>query len=703
MTASMRLATLSLGLFAITASAFGAVLEGINLFQGDPLENLSGITFDGKSFVLPGGKLLPRGLVQSLEFSNHDLKHDNASQGPESAMDGLSAEAKSCMETGIRMAQDFPGVPGVILIDDGHFLYRNDGTHVYRYHFAGLVMKEAAKRWGQVTLGFTEGRSRTRLVHAHAVSQDGAVTTLAPADMKVGSPSEEASFFNPTQKITSGLIPGVEVGSVVEYVYEYEAYNPEEPRLFSPGFYFQGSEPVVFSRMVVQVPENIKLNYTTRNFPDGMPTEPITETMDGTKTFTWVMQNMPPVTPEPMMSPEQDVVPGVEASIFTDDSEVYGLLRALQEARIKLTPQIQAKVDELVSGLNDVNRKIGRIYHWVQENTRYVSIKGSLSSGFSGHTAQETFENRYGDCTDKSILFCTMLKAIDVQAYPIIIMTNDAGQAVTEIPTMSGNHCITEVVANGKGFYLDSTSENYRYPYFRDDDHGVSACNAIRGDKKIIPVPPPQDNSRKSRLDMVLDKDGNVQVKTLNQYTGSIEAGVRGFWKQVREDNYKAMMSEYVNSISPGAMLEDFSLSNLHDLAVPLEMTMEYTLHNHAIRAKKLMYLRIPTLDREYREAALETRRYPIQYSSTEERILDADLRLPQGYSAKWLPEPLEITSPYLEYRAEYKERRGHVEFHETYRRLQRIVPAADYAAYRDALRSISEFSKKEIFLTEKG
>jgi hypothetical protein len=115
------------------------------------------------------------------------------------------------------------------------------------------------------------------------------------------------------------------------------------------------------------------------------------------------------------------------------------------------------------------------------------------------------------------------------------------------------------------------------------------------------------------------------------------------------------------------------------------------------------MYLRIPTLDREYQEAALETRRYPIQYSTTEERILDADLQLPEGYRAKWLPEPIEIKNPYLEYRAEYKERDGHVEFHETFRRLQRVVPVADYAVYRDALRAISEFSKKEIFLTEKG
>ena len=35
--------------------------------------------------------------------------------------------------------------------------------------------------------------------------------------------------------------------------------------------------------------------------------------------------------------------------------------------------------------------------------------------------------------------------------------------------------------------------------------------------------------------------------------------------------------------------------------------------------------------------------------------------------------------------------------------RARRIVPAEDYAQYRDALRAIAAFSKQEVFLTAKG
>jgi hypothetical protein len=250
---------------------------------------------------------------------------------------------------------------------------------------------------------------------------------------------------------------------------------------------------------------------------------------------------------------------------------------------------------------------------------------------------------------------------------------------------------------------LDSTAQSYRYPYFRADDHGVLALNAIRGDIKTIPVPPPSDNLRASKLDVVLEADGNLTVRTLNEYNGGIEAGVRGFWKQVREDNRKLMMAEYVNSLSPGAVLQDFTLTNLEDLSTPLRMTLNYALPRHAIRAKDLLYLTLPTVERDYPEVALETRRYPIQYLTTEERHLEIDLALPKGFHVKWLPPPLDVANPYIEFHAAYEARDGHISYGETFRRLQRIVPVADYPEYRNGLRAIAAFSKQEVFLTEKG
>ena len=685
----------------LIGGAWGDVTERVTLYSGDAIEGTAGVTFDGERFTVPGRAPIPRSNVQKIEFQVKAARGERAAET--GAVQGLTPLAQSQLAKTPQMAQAFPGVGGIILVDDGEFVYHEDGTNSYRYHFAGLVLKEEMKSWAQVTVGFSEGRSRSRLLFGRSISPDGTVHTLSPDDMKVGSPSEALSFFNPNRKVLSGVIPGVEVGSVVEYGYEFDYYSPEDPRLFSPGYYFQGTEPVAFSRVKVTVPKDTPFHYMTRHFPSENAAEPTTEQTGDNIAYTWQLEDMPPITPEPYMPPQNDLVPFMEASVFETHEDVFELLGGLQRARIRLTPEIRAQVDEIVEGADTVDEKIGRIYHWIQEYTRYISIKGSLGAGFSGHTAQETFENRYGDCTDKSVLFVTMLEGIGVEAYPIIVRTNDAGTAITEIPTLSGNHCITEVCLPDRSFYLDGTAQNYRYPYFRADDHGISAFNGIRGDIRMIPVPPPSDNRRFSHLDVALSPEGDAVVRTRNAYNGNIEAGVRGFWKRTREDNRKLMMAEYVNTISPGAVLDDFTLTELDDLAQPLEMTIDYTLHGHAIRVRDLMYLKLPTLERDFPEAALETRRYPIQYHTTEERILEIDLDFPPGFRARWLPPPLEIVNAYVEYQARYQETEGQVRFRGIYRRPERIVPVEDYPTYRDALRAIAAFTKQEIFLTEEG
>jgi uncharacterized protein DUF3857/transglutaminase superfamily protein len=678
------------------------VNENLALHQGEPIEGAQGVTFDGTAFRLPDGTTIPRDDVKKLSFQR--AEQDAGPSGDSQGEKGLSPEAQAMLERGRKMAEQFPGVGGVILLDDGQFIYRKDGTTFYRYHFAGLVLKEDMKAWAQFSSGFTEGRSRVNVVAARSVAPDGTVHTLPPEALRVASPSEGMQFFNPSRKSLSGVIPGVEVGSVVEYIYEYDNYNPEDSRLFVPGYYFQSTEPVVFSRVAIDVPKDITFNYMTRHFGDDPRKEPVIEKTGKTARYTWTVEEVPPLVQEPRMPPQSDIVPKMEGSIFKSFEDVFSMQRDLQLSRMKLTPEIQAKVDEITAGAGTSDEKLARIYHWVQENTRYISIKGSLGSGLSGHTAQETFENRYGDCTDKAILFGAMCKAVGVTSYPIILTTNDSGTGVTEIPTLDGNHCISEVIReDGSSMYLDSTAQNFRYPYFRADDHGAIAVNSVRGDLQPIPVPPPSDNQRDSKLDVVLAANGDVLVKTRNRYNGNTEAGIRSFWKRVREDERALRMTEYVNSINPGAVLTDFTLSDVANLSEQLAMSIDYALPGHAIRAKDLMYMRVPTLERDYPEVALDTRRFPIQYMTTEERLLAIDIHLPKNFRAKWLPPPLKISSAYLEYDGAYKEADGIIRFHQTFRRLKRKIPAEDYPAYRDALRAIAAFSKKEIFVTEEG
>ena len=70
-----------------------------------------------------------------------------------------------------------------------------------------------------------------------------------------GCAAKEGSEFSGTIEF-----PDVEVGSLVEYAYEYRNYNPDLPDYFFPGYYFQGQEPYLDSLIDVRVPAGRRLN-----------------------------------------------------------------------------------------------------------------------------------------------------------------------------------------------------------------------------------------------------------------------------------------------------------------------------------------------------------------------------------------------------------------------------------------------------------
>ena len=366
-------------LLVCAGSAQMPVNENLTLFQGEPIENVQGVSFDGEVFEVPGAGVISRDEVTVLLFQPAEAEGGEAAAS--AGVAGLSDLAQEMLPKGQALAEQFPGTGGVILIDDGLFVYNDDGTHRYRYHFAGLVLKEEMKSWAQFAAGFTEGRSRVRVLEAKSVAPDGTLYTLPAEALRVGSPSEEMQFFNPSRKVVGGVIPGVEIGSIVEYIYEYENYNPEDSRLFLPGYYFQSTEPLALSRVTVEVPDRLPFHHYTRHFPAPAQSEPEVEGQGGRVRYGWALHDVPQLVPEPMMPPQADLTPRMEASIFGSYEEVYALQRDLQQSRMKLTPQIEAEVARIIEGAESIDEKLARNYHWAKTNTRYSSIKERLGSG----------------------------------------------------------------------------------------------------------------------------------------------------------------------------------------------------------------------------------------------------------------------------------------------------------------------------------
>lgn len=657
---------------------------------------------------------LPRDVVQDWWIA--PAAAESAAAAPAAA--AVPAELLAWRAEAERLAARFPGCRGVQVLDEGHFRLTADRRHLYRYHFVGLILNEALLDWGTLNLGFTEGRTRVTGIRGRCLTPAGELLELSPDAVQVSRPGTRGdAFFDPNARQIHARLPGIEVGAVVEYEFQYDTFAPEDWRLFFPSFYFQGDIPVCRSVLEIAVPPDIPLLSWEENWDAaaetggvrrlwgrlfaGRPGRDTHAELDGQpyRVRRWEKRDVPPVVPEPRMPPWNETAPAVHATIVTDWAQLNALVGALQRERMTLTPEIAAAVREITAGASAPEEQVAALYHWVQKNIRYISIKSSLSSGWAGHPAAETLRNGYGDCTDKSVLFATMLGALGIAAEPVVVQTNDAGLFIPRHPVVFGNHCITEVHLPDRRLFLDTTTQDHRYPALRADDHGVLALNFLRGTRTTVPVPPGLEARGKTGEEVFdLAPDGSLTARVLNRYTGLYEAGLRGVWKQVPEPLRPQIMQQYLNGIAPGARLGSFDLPDPQDLGTPFTLQFAYVLPDYAVRAGDYRILQIPDRERAFAEVSLEHRRYPLAYPTTEATHRELTVRLPPGWQLVALPPPLEIDSRHVRYAESCRLENGTLHMAVDYERRSQRIPAGDYAAYRRTLQRIEEATRRPFY-----
>jgi len=585
------------------------------------------------------------------------------------------------------------------LIDDGEFILREDGTTFERSHYAVKILKEEWKSYAEIGHGFEEGRSRATLVRARAIAPDGTVTDFVSEDLQESKPMSGMDSFE-KYKVLSGQIAGVKVGSIVEFIWDIETYNPYDKELFFPGWIFVSTEPCAWSRVTIRIPKSRTLNYRTDNMPEAVAEPEMTETADE-RVYTWEMRDIPPIIGEPRMPPLRQVAPGMTASIHENWDYLYDYLGRFQKEHTTLTPAIRARVTEIIGDAATAEDKLAKIYHWLQREIRYVSIKGSMGSGWSGHPASLTLENGYGDCIDKAILFSTMLEAMDIKSYPVLLATNDRAAEDRSLPRLFANHAINKVYLGDRNFYLDTTAETFRYPYFRADDHGVNTINVLERKIEEIPVPPPDDNAIDIRLDMTLDPKGDVDAQVDIHMTGSIEAGLRTGLEQINKIMLKMAAQQAINSVSPGAQLQGVDISDETDLSVPLTINMKVRLPDYPSSAGDLMIFPLPLTEgiHQFPEISLEERQFDIDYKSSSRVDQHVRLHTPDGFEAVGLPPAVSLQSPYLQFEAKFTRDGNTIVYEDSLTQPSRIVPKEDYGAHKAMLERIANYSRKPIFL----
>ena len=600
------------------------------------------------------------------------------------------------------LTQKYSDFDGVVLLDEGLYTLFPDGTRGYEYHFQGLILKDSKRTWANFQRQFDPQRENIEIKMARVIKSDGTIIPLDMKEVKITKPKSENIYFKKT-KIITFTIPEVEIGDIVEYKYKEEIFNPWDKKIFTMGWFFGGSEPVIKSYVKTILPRDNYFNFIIKNKEGVSVDSTLSESI---KIFTFEKINTLPPIEEPLMPVTEELVPFLRLSNQKNWDYIFNWYADFQKKRMKITEEIQQITDSITKGLNTHEEKTAALYHWIQRNIRYISIKGSASSGVSGHEASQTLQNGYGDCTDKAILLSTLLKAADIEAYPVYLHTYPGPILIREIPSFWGDHAIVEIFPKeNKHYFLDPVSEYHRYPSFASMDHGTDAICAQKSRIDFIEVPAPEDNRREYRYTIEFKTTDTAYVTFQSGYNGSYEANVRAYWERLEETEKKKQFEQMAKRVSSNAELIDYDLENLTDISKSLKMTIKYKVSELLKKQGELYILKLPELEERYtrNELSLSNRNYDLIYDTSEEITHIYEITLPINMKVLSVPESFSEKENNGEYTASYTDKGGTLIFKDNWKRKNKKIKVSEYNNFRNLCNEIQNYAKRPVIFLSKG
>ena len=295
-------------------------------------------------------------------------------------------------------------------------------------------------------------------------------------------------------------------------------------------------QSLVEASFTVHLPSSNKLLYRSH-----LLAEPAITTEGGGQVYRWSVSNLPAQAREPIAPAEPATLPYLRLGL--NDFEIDGyhgsyrswadygkFMNQIMAGRDELPAPLAAKVRETVAGANTEWEKIDRLYRFMQERMRYVSIQLGIG-GWQPFSATYVEENRFGDCKALSNYMGAMLKEVGIASYPVLINWNDQPDypVTEEFTSPAFNHMVLYIPS--QDMYLECTSNDAPTGYLGEgkQDRNVLWITPEGGKLVRTPALEPAANGLTRTVNVNLASTGETAVDIHATFYGGAQEEFRSF------------------------------------------------------------------------------------------------------------------------------------------------------------------------------
>jgi len=416
-----------------------------------------------------------------------------------------------------------------------------------------------------------------------------------------------------------------------------------------PPFYMASYVPTERSSFSIEYPNDIELDIQLASMDPSLYT---VEEKKGKKStvYTLVTKPLPSAKYEANAPPISSYIPKILVRVVSvadkgflgtvDDLHNY-YQAWLTDINVDTDPAVQAIVDSLVSPSDTDREKARKIFHWVQENIKYVAFEDGVK-GFVPDQAKNVCTNRFGDCKGMSSILVNMMRTAGVESYYTWIGTRDIPYKYSEFPTpIVDNHMIAAAVLDGEHVFLDATGGTTVFGYPTSFIQGKEALIHKGEDKYEIVQVKPVPSSKTQFIDSIYTKlKGNtIHGEGVITMTGYYAINTRARLNYMSKGEMKEFIENLAEKGSNKFKLLDYELLNLEENDLPLEVKYSFEISDYAKLVANKVFLNphfsgdlVPNPVKKDRELPLEN-----DYKSINKQIVYFEI--PEGYTVDYKPE----------------------------------------------------------------
>jgi len=587
----------------------------------------------------------------------------------------------------------YPNAGAVILLNDVNTIVKPDKSSTTTIHKVVKILNDRGKKYGEVDLDYDSSYESITVDFARTITKSGKVITVGEKSIRDLAPwAGYPLYSNARMRVIS--MPEVMEGAVLEYKATWHAAHLVDSENYQTSHGLQVFEPKVHDKFKITVPKTLKLNVKYKNYPT--PSPRIWDEGEN-RVFLWDNSNIEEIISEPSMPPWSDITPMFYVSSFKSWKQIGKWFWKLAKTQFTADAEVKAKVAELTSGAASDYEKTRAIFNYVASKIRYVGIEYG-ESGYKPHKASEIFENKYGDCKDQSTLLVSMLQTAGIESQLVLLRTQDAGTVFMGLPMIQFNHCIAMAIINGKKIWMDPTYSTGSFDYLPWNDQNCFTMVMYKSGS-IMEKTPLLSYTKASmlknvKLKLFPDKSikGVFSFKTRGEYSIQYR-GLKYYKPKKRKDYFQNMVS----GMYPGGKLVSHTLSDLNNLNKPVEASLSYTAPEGFKIAGPLGIFKMPSSKKTASNVALEKREYPIILSGTSRKISDVSVKVPKGYTVRFIPNDLNYKDKFGSVSASYKQNGDIILYHSEIKTIKTRIEKEEYKTYKERQERIAKESDQPV------